>query len=143
MTELELKARHAWALMMDWAMPAGIALDFVQDVAGNRTAALESLVTESVLALANSRPSVDQPSGGTFADYEAGAIGAAILEKRLATAGRLLKSLRERLLTIEMMGPTEMVGPWLEWCKRADRALILSFILHAAAFPNARTEETP
>lgn len=126
MAELEDKAGRAWALMFSWAMPAGIALDFVQEVTDDRPKALAAILTEAVAQTGNARPSVKQDRG-SFPDFEAGKIGAAVLRGDSAFAFTILANLKARLHQQERNPTTELAGiaEWLEWCTDMGRAILL------------------
>jgi hypothetical protein len=62
MTEAEQKAAEAWSLMFGHAMPARIALDFVQDAAGERQKALEAILTRGVKLVIENAPVLVGPA---------------------------------------------------------------------------------
>jgi hypothetical protein len=133
MTELEQKAAEAWRLVFDHAMPPRIAMDFVQDVCGRRTEALEAILFQAVCTLGNTRPSAEQMTGAGYADSAAGIFSGHLLSRHFDAAGSVLYELRVRL-------SHERVGPfapdrdrWIDWCADAERVLKLCRELTSAA----------
>jgi hypothetical protein len=137
MTELEEKAGRAWALVSSWAMPPAIALGFVEEATEpvhDVPRALDALLTAAVCATANARPTA---AAGTFADYEAGAIGAALLVRDCDKAARLREQLVDRLGRMERnrTGDPTFLADWMDWCAACLRAIDLCRALLAAANP--------
>lgn len=58
MTDAEQRAAEVWAEVRQRNMPRGIALDFVEDVCGNRAEALRLLVRQAINAAKQQRAKV-------------------------------------------------------------------------------------
>lgn len=127
MTTEEAVAK-AWYFMRDWGMPAGVAIDHVMETGVERGEATRHLLVAGVAHTANARPSARQETGGSFPDFEAGKICAAMSRGDFEFAETILKNLKARLLQQEL-NPTSLVtsiGEWIDWCGGVTRAVRLA-----------------
>lgn len=156
MTLVEQKAAEAWEHLYRPAMEPAIALDYVQDEAGERTAALDALMIQAAAWLGNRRPTPARIFGGTFADMEAGAISADLICGSPTAARHRLRSLVVRLslhLAAEHEAPPGVlldefhavrdVDAWLEWCVVARRAIALCGELAACSSATISAVQSP
>ena len=130
MTETEDAAFRVWEGMFNWAMPAGFALDFVQETTGgNRERALAAIIQEAWTHL-YTVPADDVllPPGGEFV-LESTAVTSKIirghlLHRNIDRAAEERKRLANRLCFEEPRHP-ETCGAWLEWCATCERVIKL------------------
>lgn len=161
MTELEQKAAEAWEHMSrretvhtrafgPGPMPAGVALDFVQEVTDDRDAAVEALLWAAGRWLDDRRP--EKPDVRNSASF--GASSAARGHLLCESFGLALSAVKEvnginievmrdyaqplnRTVTKEMM---QVAARWLKWADDAEHAISLCRAIAAAAHPEGRPQ---
>lgn len=141
MSELEQKAAEAWSLMFSWAMPAGIAIDFVQEATDDRAKARERIVWHASLALGRARLAVlDSARSAHESDaaHESAVIGGLVFAG-LTEAGHRLAVLRSQIVRVLERSPeweeAAAASRWLDWCADARKTVELCRELLEAANP--------
>lgn len=157
MTELETKAIEAWTAMRrapatvpgfsaqldptEAPMPAGIALDMVQDVCGDRDDAVQALLDAAAEELIVFVPQQD-PFGS--AD-DAQAVASDLRGEHFAHAASALVAIEQRVVGVKLDrilnrpsvsdAEYEAALSWGRWCDRAKLAIELGRAISAAAYP--------
>lgn len=135
--ETSYKAAEAWSLMFHHAMPANIALDFVQDVAGDRVKVLDAILLHAVTCLADARPTTRDASPDHH--MSAGRLSGYILKCEFAKAwaerDRIARNAAyQQIRTVDARESAEL-DLWFDWCKTAELVLTLCRSLAAEARP--------
>ncbi len=151
MTEVEMLAGRAWVAMLHDVrpMPADLALDMVQDAAGERAEAAEAIRAACVRHLAGQMPEQpggaesDELAGGQFMlrHLSAGHTGLAELSRmQLRERASQTRRNHERL-PLALQGflrvDVRLACDWLSWCAHAERCIGLCDRLREAAHPSA------
>lgn len=138
MTELEMKVSEAWGLMVDHAMPAKIALGFVEETTdGNGPRALEAILTQAVAHIGNSRPVTDDtpPEWHLAAGKIAGQIVQRQTEEARGERAKLARSVGSAEGAALAQGRHDLVattGLWFEWLATVERVIGLAGELTSA-----------
>jgi hypothetical protein len=162
MTEVEHKAREAWAAMLvrdsvfsraglrPGPMPADLAIDMVQDVTGDRDDAAGAIIGAGADWLANQT----QPGGGTETDVGCSAAAnnaiGSLRAESLGTAALFLghvRTLCDRVLKESSLFPAprpEVYAAlrWERWLAKAERALALCNAVADVAWPLPAQQES-
>lgn len=126
MTEIELAASRAWLAMLHdlRPMPAGVALDFVQDVSGDRQDALLAILFAAVERLEGLRP--ERPICGSVSVARSRSVGDLLLRCDFVEARSVTDFIEGHNLAVCQWTPSErpehrMACDWLRWCAYARR----------------------
>lgn len=131
MTQLEQRAAEAWRLMLLHGMPAGIALDYLQELTDDRQKARESIVWQASLGLGRVRL-VSMSDGDDPEPQHEAAVIAGLIYAGPTEAESRLRALKLYLSGCELAGQREFARRWFEWCWTAERAIDLCRQLEAA-----------
>lgn len=149
-------AARAWVLMTGTAdpMPAGVAIDYVQEVADDRREATQALLTAMTLWLSDLRPrsTTKRPEW----NYSAGRIAGHLMAWHFADASADIAHLRSHAaeaLVVALDPLTPLVEPaniswavaertlirqWVDWCGHARHCYDLCCDLYRTAGPEGR-----
>jgi hypothetical protein len=153
MTELEQRAAEAWALMArepnvltDWitgatAMPANVALDFVQEATGDRDDAVTALLQAAATWLEAKMPADDSLNYRPDAFCVVGDIRGEDFSHADSMIGTIDWRARgaemDRLMGMNAVSREQMSNAfdWRHWCVFAWKVIILGRAIVAAAYP--------
>lgn len=156
MSELEQRANEAWLAMQRDVrpMPPGVAIDYAQDVCGDRDDAVSAILTAAAVYLDPLRP---EPADSTSADMGA-AIAARgyLLGESWTLAGSCLDEIDGRSRQVidwieepddgaaDVLGldqrSHELACAWLRWCAYTRGAIETCRAISAAAYPEPQPE---
>ena len=128
-TEAEHMAAFAWERMYDWAMPPLVALDMVQDVTGERDAALAELLAAAVRWYEARKPQKNYRQRKLAEG--AAAILALLCEREWHLAGRLRKE--AAIFSCARLAFADGGQNWADWLHEGKRLIYLCGELEASA----------
>lgn len=151
-------AARAWVLMTGTAdpMPAGVAIDYVQEFADDRREATLAVLTAMTLWLSDLRPRPTAPTTERPEwSYSAGRIAGHLMAWHFADASADIAHLRSRVseelfATLDPLASTDptdisrafalraLIRQWVDWCDQARHCYDLSCDLYRTAGPEGR-----